>query len=233
MDWIQIGTALPGKKINALHIANNTIFVNVYEQGIFASNDKGMTWQCLNYNLENLKVRAIIKTRGQLFAGTDNGIFKFIGGLNVWQSESERVQINSFSLYNGAMIAGTSKGVLLSDQRIETWHWIHNEGAVQNTEVLNGQMFIMQMSGELYASQHKDRLYKVDYASDKTSSIYDIVLFEDHLIMSNNGGIYESTDNGKSWSLVHQTKGYVFYDLIIMDNMLIGGTKGWINKDNC
>ncbi|MFT7160277.1 MAG: hypothetical protein ACI9GZ_001450 [Bacteroidia bacterium] len=41
------------------------------------------------------------------------------------------------------------------------------------------------------------------------------------------------TDNGKSWTLVYQTKDIVFYDLIIMDNMLIGGTKKWMPKDGC
>lgn len=108
------------------------------------------------------------------------------------------------------MIAGTSKGVLLSDRRAESWHWIHGEGAVQNTVVLNEQMFIMYVSGELYVSQNGRLISKVDYSLDKRSSVYDVVIFENHLIMSNNDGIYESTDNGISWSLVYHTKELVF-----------------------
>lgn len=71
------------------------------------------------------------------------------------------------------------------------------------------------------------------YSENKNSNVYDVALFEDHLIMSNNSGIYESTGNGKSWSFVYQATDMVFYDFKIMDNMLIGGTKKWVPKDGC
>jgi hypothetical protein len=233
--WIQIGNKLPGKKINAIHVSNNVRYVSVYGQGIFVSNNKVITCRSLNYNLENLKVRAIIKIRDQLFAGTDDGIFKFIGGINVWQSVAEGVQINSFNQYEGEIMAGTNPGVLLSDHGLKNWNWIHRKGAEHNTEVLNGQVFIMYMSGELYIAQDANSLLKVDYSSEMTSTVYDIVLFQNHLIMSNSDGIHESTGNGRSWSRIYKTNDIVIYDFLVIDNILIGGKKKWVQggKNKC
>ncbi|MEQ6118312.1 hypothetical protein [Reichenbachiella sp. MALMAid0571] len=226
-DWYQVSNSLPDEKINALYLSGNTIFVGVYNQGIFESNDRGVTWNSLNYDLTNLRVRAIVKLNHQLFVGTDDGIFKFNHEQKTWSHLFKSVQANSFNVYKGNIVAGTNFGVLLSSQSGEKWNWIHELGAVNNTAILDGKIAIMYFSGDVYMSNEWGSWFKLNYSPRELSYVYEMEQVDNSIIMSNNYGIHQSFDDGKSWKHILKTEDMAFMDFIVIENTIYGGTKSW------
>lgn len=226
-DWNDVSNSLSGKKINALYLSENTIFVGVYNQGIFESNDQGVTWNSLNYDLANLRVRAIIKLSHQLYVGTDDGIFTLNNEQQTWSHLFKSVQVNSFNEYKGNIVAGTNFGVLLSSQSGETWDWIHELGAVHNTAILDGKIAIMYFSGDVYMSNEWGSWFKLNYSPRELSYVYEMEQVDNSIIMSNNYGIHQSFDDGKSWKHILKTEDMAFVDFVVIKNTIYGGTKSW------
>ena len=67
--WRQIGRDLPGKKINALLVDGNTIYVGVYQKGVFKGDASDLLWESLNYNLTDLLVQSLAIYGNDLFVG--------------------------------------------------------------------------------------------------------------------------------------------------------------------
>lgn len=142
-EWQQIGEALPGKKVNALPIANPEIYAGVYREGIFVSKDDGKNGQSISYDLPELRLQAIFKHGAHILGGTDIGIFRLDASQQQWLPVFRGPQILSFQAEGEKLIAGTSQGVLLSADRGANWTWIHQEGAIHHTALLAGKIFAM------------------------------------------------------------------------------------------
>ncbi len=74
-SWDSVNTGLPNKRINALVILKDVIFVATAGGGVFNSNDNGNTWSEYNAGLTNLNVLslAIDERDDVLYAGTAAG----------------------------------------------------------------------------------------------------------------------------------------------------------------
>lgn len=225
--WSQIGGSLPVKKITALFESNGTIFVGLFEHGIYSSDDLGLNWNPLSYNLPNLRVRAIIEVNDGLFVGTDEGIFKLDRQQKSWSGCFGSVQVNSFDEFEGTVVAATNKGALLSSQSGERWNWIHKKGAVHNTAVVDGRIFILYFSGKAYMSNEWGSWYELNYAPKKLSYPYEMIEVDNRLLMSNNYGIHRSSDGGKTWMHIFKTEEMAFMDFVVIDHVIYGGTRTW------
>jgi hypothetical protein len=91
----------PHKKINALHVANETIYCGVYKAGIFQTTDEGATWESLNFNLPDLSVHAIGVFEKLVLVGTDSGIFKLSDNSSSWEPSYSNVQVLSIYGFEG------------------------------------------------------------------------------------------------------------------------------------
>jgi len=151
-EWKQIGGSLPDVKITALHIADSEIYVGVYRKGIYTSNNNGESWAALNGDLANLNVRAILKSKGNLLAATDAGIFKNALGQHNWKHVFSGCQIICLNQSQDKIVAGGVLGVLLSADEGEHWNWIHQAGAAHDTALINDKIVVMNISGDLFIS---------------------------------------------------------------------------------
>lgn len=225
-SWRDIGQDLPISKINALHVADNEIYVGLYRQGIYKSSDDGNSWQSLNNGLPNLRVQAILKLDENLLVGTDIGIFKTPIGQTDWKQKSSGSQVLSINEFNGKMIAGTSQGVLLSVDQGETWNTIHNEGAIHYTAYIDSIMYAFYVSGEGYRSTYFGNIWtKFDYLPKKGGYIYELAKVGNTLLMSNNYGLFKSTDKGNTWQNYLPEERFVFFDFMVIDNTVFGITR--------
>jgi len=224
--WKDIGEKLPSKKINALYISGNEIYTGLYNEGIFVTKNSGESWQSLNRGLPNLKVQAILKRKNEIFVGTDIGIFKTKYDLINWKSKYNGLQILSLQEINGKIIAGSSQGVLLSNDNGETWKTIHNEGALHYTSVVGKRMFALYISGDVFMSEDFGSTWiKFEYEPRKSAYIYELIGLDDHLIMNNSYGVFQSKDNGQNWELIFTEERFAFFDFIAFDNVIYGGTR--------
>ena len=134
----------------------------------------------------------------------------------------------SLNEHNGKMIAGTSSGVILSENGGDDWKQIHDKGTVHNTAILNGDIFIMYLSGDLYiGSDFGKEWIEVNYTPRIGSNVYEMANADNYLVMSNNYGIHNSTDRGNTWRLVYETEEMVFFDFLNVNNSIYGGTREW------
>ena len=229
-SWEQIGDGLPGRKINALHIAEaeNRIWISVYREGIFEWHDQNKRWINLSYQLSDKRVQSILKIGERLFIGTDTGIFKLEKEQKKWIPLFENVQVLSLEYLQGRIIAGTHRGSLLSEDEGANWRWIHEEGAVHYTHLIDDTIFEMCISGELYFSTDFGTNWsKASYGPRSGSYVYEVVAIGDYLLLSNNYGIHRSVDNGLHWQHIYPTEAMGFFDFIVVNGLLYGGTRGW------
>ncbi|MFY0650921.1 MAG: hypothetical protein JXQ96_02760 [Cyclobacteriaceae bacterium] len=223
-SWQQIGKSLPEKKVNALHIQGEDIYVGLYQKGIFVSSDIGASWKPLNFDLADLRVQSIMNFEGRLIIGTDDGIFE-LSDTNTWKNLFYGCQVNSLTQYRSEMIAGTSRGALVSKNSGNEWEWIYKKGAVKNTGVMDDRMALMTMSNGLYIANHFyitsnfGSLDPVPFPTSKGSSVYEIMEIDGQWFVSNNFGLHRSIDKGKSWERIIQTRNRAFFDFLVTDNI--------------
>ncbi len=227
-QWNQIGKDLPNKKINALHISGETIFVGVYRKGIYKSIDNGVSWKSLNFDLSNLSVQTIWAFEGQLFVGTDEGISKYLEKERSWKTLSITAQVLSIYSNEGKLVAGTSRGTAISFDKGESWNWIRKEGAVHYTHHVGKRIVELGLNGDLYFSDDwGNNWIASQYQPRAGSYIYELVKIGSHYIMSNNYGIHRSSNEGKNWNLIYASESMGFFDLLVIDNKIYGGTRTW------
>ena len=224
--WKDIGEKLPSKKINALHISGEEIYAALYNEGIYVTNNDGDLWQSLNDGLPNLKVQGILKIKNEILIGTDVGIYKTKDDLINWKSKHSGLQILSLQEVNGKIIAGTSSGVLLSNDSGETWKTIHNEGALHYTSVVGENIFALYMSGDVFMSQNFGLSWSnFEYVPREAAYIYELAGVNEYLIMNNSYGVFHSIDNGLNWKYIFNEERFVFFDFIVFDSVIYGGTR--------
>ena len=227
-QWSQIGKGLPNKKINALHISGETIFVGVYKAGIYKSTDNGISWESLNFDLSNLSVQAIWKLEDDLFVGTDDGVSKLLEKEKSWKPLNVPAQVLSIYSNEGKLVAGTSQGTIISFDKGETWNWIRKEGAVHYTHNVGKRIVELGLNGDLnFSDDWGDNWIESQYEPREWSYIYELVKIENHYILSNNYGIHRSSNEGKSWQLIFASESMAFFDLLVIDNKVYGGTRTW------
>ncbi|MEM9933519.1 MAG: hypothetical protein AAF824_07895 [Bacteroidota bacterium] len=226
--WQQIGTELPSLKVNALHIDGDNVYVGVFRKGIYHSPDEGASWQSLNYDLPTLSIQAIYEYEGYLFVGTDIGIYRSKKGSSHWEAVHTGPQVLSMYGYNGKLVAGSSQGTLLSENGGKSWRWIRQEGAVHYTHNIGRRVYELVLNGDLIYSDDWGKTWQETFYQPREGSyVYEIVQVGDSLLLSNNYGVHRSADNGLSWNLIYPTEKMVFFDFLVINGTLYGGTRTW------
>lgn len=226
--WNDISQGLPGRKINALHISENTIYAGVYKMGIFKSTDVGKSWIPMNDGLNDLAVQAIWESNDYFLLGTDSGLYTRNKDSNEWSQSIVDSQVVSIYVYNEMWVVGTSRGSAVSKDNGSTWNWIHEQGAVHYTHNIGSRIIELQLNGDL---QFSDDLglswHNAQYSPRDGSYVYEIVQTGKYLVMSNNYGIHRSTDNGVTWQLDLSTEDIGFFDFLEDGETLYAATRDW------
>jgi hypothetical protein len=77
MNWVQVG--LNNMTVYSLTASGNNIFAGTYENGVFLSNNNGSNWFAKSQGFgTNTIVKALLITNNNIFAGTDNSVWRRI-----------------------------------------------------------------------------------------------------------------------------------------------------------
>ena len=226
IEWEEIGQLLPKTKVNALDVEDGQILVSLFRKGVYISNNEGQLWQSLNDGLEDLNTMCVLLLGNELLTGTDSGLFKFNTKQRTWTKVFEGQQVVSLQQADNKIIAGTTAGILLSIDKGNSWEWIHQEGALHNTAILNGRIFGLYISNDIYVSDDWGATWTLGQYDPKIGSyIYDVTYVEPYYLMTNNHGVHRSTDHGKTWDFIYPNKEFLFFDFAVDEGIIFASTR--------
>jgi photosystem II stability/assembly factor-like uncharacterized protein len=186
---------------------------------IFRSNDGGQTWVDIS---EGLPENLADNFARDGFSVNDNGIYLRIGdGIYhntpnstgpFWSKEDltgrQKKDVRNWLESNGALLTTTRKGIMRSADGGKTWDLAIGEGGVITLEKINGGVAAIT-----YNKVSKTRRVRTSYDGGKTWEAIDaglppspfiasIIQVGEYFFCGHPSGVFRSSDNGKTWTLV-------------------------------
>jgi photosystem II stability/assembly factor-like uncharacterized protein len=111
---------------STVELRKSVFYVSTRYEGVFRSEDDGLTWTQLKDGLEGeaSRVRAVIRFDDELYAGTHDGLYVLPPGTTVWEKvagfPSPSIVYSFASDGNRVLYAGTEQGLFYSEDGL-TW----------------------------------------------------------------------------------------------------------------
>jgi type IV secretory pathway VirB2 component (pilin) len=193
----------------AIAASGDNIFAGTASKGVFLSSDNGSTWAARNSGLSNTIVNAITVYRGNIFAGTNGGIFLSSNNDTSWtDSGLKNVIVMAIAACDSNIFAGTGgSGVFYSSDSGKSWTSINNGLTNLNiaTLTLNGDsIYTGTFDGGVFYSSNKGGNWS--NIGLKTNSVFAIALIGNQIFAGTyNHGVYMSANNGVSWTKLNNS----------------------------
>ena len=150
-SWGRVG--LPTDYIYSLAaLANGILLAGTYSHGVFASTDRGETWTSAGL-IASVYILSV-DARGDIFAGTNNGIYRSLDSAKSWAFSVGGFPCEIFCSSDGQLYAGIeSNGVFRSTNWGVSWSQFGLAGKL--VEALRAGS-----SGEMFASVWDEGMYR-------------------------------------------------------------------------
>jgi photosystem II stability/assembly factor-like uncharacterized protein len=183
----------------SLAVSGENLFAAPAFNGIYRSTDNGISWNQMDTVLTTKNINSLTMSGSNLFASTDRGLFLSSNYGESWGlvSGSSRISyVGSLDVLGSNWFAGTPSGVFHSSNNGTTW--------AQDSEMsLNSIILALTVSGtNLFTGSYTYIVHNGDTVD---------------------GGVFHSTDQGKSWrptNLIHKN----IYSLTANNTNLFAGT---------
>ncbi|MDZ7767197.1 MAG: hypothetical protein U5K00_22755 [Melioribacteraceae bacterium] len=246
-QWEQLGTdeGLPSYslKVNTVGTVNENVIISTVSDGLYLSEDNGATWRRPSGNYPaDAYFNGSATLNGKIFAGSAwNGIGVFMSADKgeTWDTLNNGLNDGSLGItantilgaHNGILFLGASKFYISND---EGANWQVSSSGLP----VNGAPWAVAYDGTNYYCSYKKVYSSIDGLNwtivDNTdlpfTAIIDLISIGDNLIaVSQNTGIYYSTDNGNSWSEVNGFSENDFSsvrDLLLWNGEIYAATAG-------
>jgi photosystem II stability/assembly factor-like uncharacterized protein len=193
-SWVNLG--ITQVEVTSLAVNGTNIFLGSVNQGLFISNDNGISWKSGRNLPASGSVYSLFFANGKLFA-TTNSVYVSSDNGNTWVSASEGLPefgARSFASSGNNLFAGTYKGVFVSNNNGITW--LPANTNMQSASVTS----IAVLGNDLYASTNN--------------------------LGTLGQGVLKSNDNGLTWSPINKGLSDLFVTcLFLSSGNLIAGTQ--------
>jgi len=230
VNWTSVSIGLTNRSVSNLFVSGNNIFTGY--KGIFITDNTGEIW---NEVFSRIHVCSIAKSGSNLFAGTENGIYRSTNnGINWLKLNNgpptnncavKSIVVNGISIFAGIDCTGLFK----STDEGDSWSAVNTgySGSIQTLFINEGRIFagtsfgiyLTTNNGEnwtainngLNLSKKEVRSFAVSGSKTFAGTTY--------------GGVYLSTNNGDSWAAVNDgLKGTTIYSFAVNDKYIYAGS---------
>ena len=209
--------------IQALAVTGDgRIFAGSFGQGVFVSTNRGETWTTMNSGLKDRFILCLsVDQEGAVYAGTvRGGIYRIKGDEKKWESISQglkRVEVKSLLAHRQGLYAGTGRGVYQWQEEQQMWIVV-----AKGLDQILVSSLVMMDNQRLYAGTAGNGVQWLDTTKLGTATWQRVesefvdakerlrhkhirVLAKNHdgalFVGTQDGGIYRSTDLGKTWHI--------------------------------
>ena len=255
ITWNQSNTGLTNPQINSLFsfsdsLGSANILAGTGGGGIFLSTNNGTNWSYASNGLFPIDVQAFAFYDTYIYAGTiSGGIFRSedngknwtpinsgleLSGKNTSDIVSGNCIINAIDVSGNYIYAGTGAGVFLSTNYGDSWNRVNTglENNNVNSFAFNSEGIFAGTSGGLFLSTNNGANWNiVDLGIGSNPAVLSLAVLDTNLFVGTNrfgndfGGVYHSTDNGKTWPPHNNTGPYhSINNLIVYGTNILAGT---------
>ncbi len=208
--------------------SKNGIFAYTYA-GEFLQKPNGTNeWSPIFTNFPEKEIRTVYETSGgTVFIGCDNGLFKSTNSGKTWKQVHNGGWAMKMVESNGVLMATSQVGIIRSTDGGENWDAVISEGGVGiAVECIKGGFAAIT-----YNTTSETRRVRTSYDGGKTwqaidaalpasLSIASIVQVGDDFFCGHPGGIFKSSDKGKTWQLLLPSMGNKVFNLSVSGNVI-------------
>jgi len=195
---------LDGIDINCIEVESNNLVIGSLKSGIRISKDGGVSWDLPKENIIS-PVRALLKSRNIIYAGTDSGIFESNDMGNTWSHLFGQLQILGFTSMNGKIYAATQNGVLMSEKGTTNWRAIYQGDALHDIGNDDRYIYAMTIGQQLLKTDNDGKLWESAQSGiPRPPNFYtnELKHIGKHIFSAQWIGIYKSIDNGSNWHML-------------------------------
>lgn len=219
VSWVSINSGLRDRFILCLTVApDGTVYAGTFGAGVFRSPDMGRSWQPMNVGLKRLEVKALLFVKGDLYAGTGDGVYLLTAGAKHWavvtRGLDETLVQALVMAADRTLFAGTSgKGILRYKPGGSEWTrldrgLVDHEGLTENfIRVLavgkDQALYAGTFDGGVFRSSDGGQTWRPISRALPNDSIRGIVTNERGLFVGTGRGVFMSQDHGRRWTPIN------------------------------
>ncbi len=149
--WVEPGFSLfLPRKIDVLHKFGSLLFAGSYQEGVFVSADQGNSWVNSNQGLTDLTIRAFHSQKDMIWAGTNDGLFRWDAKEQRWEQQLKALQVNAIVQEEDKLFVATHKGIESSTDLGKTWNVEVNQGTVKQLYHFQGEIYACAMAKKVW-----------------------------------------------------------------------------------
>ncbi len=219
--------SLLDKRISDIFPGSAGPYVLSYWSGFYQMLPGTNVWMPMFNNIDTKLVRAVFEaSNGSILIATDYGISKSSDRGKTWKKVFDEGMVLNFTEVNGVILGGGFKGVLRSTDGGKHWDWVLNgDGVAMKTGHMKGN-FAAIMGGNKKSTMHTStdggKTWNLLQGGGLPSDgfINDFEQLGQYQFCSHTAGIFRSSDQGKTWSLMLAAVGKERFDLAVLGNTL-------------
>lgn len=207
-NWTSINGNLPTTTVPYSLLVQGSEIYGVTRGGdVIRSLDGGVNWENKSEGISDIPFPHIISTNSKIYvAGGKSKLYESSDKGDSWTEISLPSEANDtvwdMKILNGVFYIAIGNVVYVSIDNLNSWSQnnVESLASITNLDQHDGTMYATTYGGMYYTTNDNGENW-ILHRNEKTEShILDLLFIEGKTIMSTEDGIYESFNNGISWS---------------------------------
>lgn len=203
INWAK--SSLAHFAVSAFTANGSHLYAGTTLNGVFISNDHGVTWK--NIGLKNLYIYDLAVCDTNLFVGTNKGIYISNNDGMTWQNFVLDHHVFALAVRDTDVFAGSDERILhfsMSGESRSDIGW--GSSRIYSLAISDNTIFAGNASGQIYrATISESNWTEVSDSLPKVTpcGVHSIVVSDRNIFAYREDGVYLSTNNGSNWISVN------------------------------